>query len=74
MDETARLECGRFGLKIETTEEARFQSVVDSLVLDRNLLGQKGRALYQADIYFPKESQCQATSKKIIKSGDPFPF
>jgi len=58
-DQRAPLECGRYGLKIQTTSSARFQSVVDSLVLDRDLLGEKGRALYQADLYLPEDVSSQ---------------
>lgn len=53
----ARSECGPFGLRFKTRENGRFLSMVDSLTLDRNLLGEKGCALYQADIYLPNEGE-----------------
>ncbi|MBN1901326.1 thioredoxin family protein [Candidatus Sumerlaeota bacterium] len=57
LDGKAHSECGPFGLRFKTGEKARFLSVVDSLTLNRNLLGDKGRALYQADFYLPHEGE-----------------
>jgi hypothetical protein len=51
----AEVECGKFGLRFDATPDKRFLSVVNQSILDRRLLGTQGKALYQADFYFPPE-------------------
>jgi hypothetical protein len=53
----AKTECGRCGLKFASSPKARVLSIVDSLTLDRDLLGNNGRALYQADFFLPEPGQ-----------------
>jgi hypothetical protein len=52
----ARTECGRYGLRFQTSAETRFLGVLNGLTLDRKLLGTKGKALYQADFYLPEDT------------------
>lgn len=53
----AALECGSFGLGIFPSAEKKHLSVFSPASLDRTRLGEKGRALYQADLYLPAEGQ-----------------
>lgn len=53
----AAVECGRYGLRFDCTPDTRILAVVNNLNLDRSLLGQKGRALYQADFYLPAQAE-----------------
>lgn len=57
----ARRECGRYGLRFQTlpdigNQQHHIVSVVHHLVMDRARIGQRGRALFQADVYLPAES------------------
>jgi hypothetical protein len=55
--ERSRRECGRFGLKMLTpsiTGRDSVVSVLSHLRMDRGLLGDSGRALFQADFYLPE--------------------
>lgn len=52
----SRAECGRYGLKFESTPKADFLTVMSGLVLDRARIGPKGRALFQADFFVGDEA------------------
>jgi hypothetical protein len=53
LDGIARTECGRYGLLFETNDDHRFLSLASPIALDRKQLGERGKALIQADIYIP---------------------
>lgn len=53
LDGIARTECGRYGLLFETNDDQRFLSLASPIALDRKQLGERGKALIQADIYIP---------------------
>lgn len=53
LDGIARTECGRYGLVFETDDAHRFLSLASPIALDRKQLGERGKALIQADIYIP---------------------
>ncbi|GAB4317677.1 MAG: hypothetical protein Kow0059_10850 [Candidatus Sumerlaeia bacterium] len=48
-------ELSQYGLRFQTKPDKRFLSIMDHLTLDRQLLGAKGKALYQADIFIPAD-------------------
>ena len=48
----ARTECGPFALTLRTEPKRRFISVINPVPLNRDQLGNVGKALYQADFYF----------------------
>jgi hypothetical protein len=56
LDDTAASECGRYGLKFETTRADQFLKIINDVTLDRKNLGANGKALYQADIYLPEDN------------------
>lgn len=57
----AKRECGRFGLQFTTDRTNRQLAVVSPVALNRKLLGEKGRALFQADIYIKGEADVAHT-------------
>lgn len=46
-------EVGNYGLQLKGHPDIYIAGVADNIVLDRDRLGQRGRALYQADFYMP---------------------
>jgi hypothetical protein len=56
MDEITISECGRYGLKFETTRGDQFLKTVSDVTLDRKSLGMNGKALYQADFFLPENN------------------
>jgi hypothetical protein len=55
----ALAEVGRYGLRMRTiagdTDQHHIVSLAHHLVMDRALIGPKGRALFQADVFLPEE-------------------
>lgn len=52
---TAAVECGQYAVGFAPTEDAQLLSLFTPDGLNRDRLGQNGRALYQADFYLPAE-------------------
>lgn len=57
----AATECGRYGVEFRTIEADRFLSIVSPVSLDRRQLGDKGKALYQADFYIKGPAEVTQT-------------
>ena len=55
-DEIAKRECGQYGVKFHTIASEQFLKAVNPATLDRKNLGNKGKALYQADFYLPAQN------------------
>lgn len=53
----AALECGNFGVGIFPSPEKKHLSIFSPASLERSKLGDKGRALYQADFFLPAADQ-----------------
>ncbi len=49
--QTSQKECGKYGIKLQSTLKQNFLSIMTQLLLKREKLGEKGRALFQADIF-----------------------
>ncbi len=53
----APLEVGQYGVAFRPLPERNHLSIVSPVSLDRNRIGDEGRALYQADFYLPPEGE-----------------
>lgn len=62
-------ECGRHGLLFQTNGTERFLGVTSGIALLRNRLGEKGRALYQADIFLGGEKITNSTLSVLAIIG-----
>lgn len=51
--DVAAAETGRFGLKLTSVPAVWISGLATGAILDRDALGESGRALYQADFYIP---------------------
>jgi hypothetical protein len=51
----AKTECGRYGMKFKITKLKEYIKIVNKTTLDRKNMGEKGKALYQADIFIPED-------------------
>lgn len=55
LDGIAKTECVRFGIKFNVTKTKEYIKIVSKTTLDRKNMGEKGKALYQADIFIPQD-------------------
>lgn len=62
-------ECGRHGLLFHTEGQDRFLGVTSRIALLRNRLGEKGRALYQADFFLSAEKITNSTVSVLAIIG-----
>lgn len=67
----AETECGKYCLRLQTHPKELFLSVANSQsVLERPLLGEKGKALFQADIYYSLEDFMPSNVAVLAISDD----
>lgn len=69
LDPVSRSECAPYALSFTPTEKRFHLSVLSPLALDRNLLGNSGRALFQSDFYLPAEGEV-APSMSLLAAFD----
>lgn len=69
LGEVSRTECAPYSLSFTPTAKQAHLSVLSPLALDRNLLGETGRALFQADFYVPAEGEV-APSMSLLAAFD----
>lgn len=69
LGDVSRTECGPYSLSFTPTAKQAHLSVLSPLALDRNLLGDTGRALFQADFYVPAEGEL-APSMSLLAAFD----
>ncbi|MBN1902908.1 hypothetical protein JW926_16415 [Candidatus Sumerlaeota bacterium] len=55
LDGIAKTECGRYCMKYRITKLKEYIKVVSKTTLDRKNMGDKGKALYQADMFIPED-------------------
>jgi hypothetical protein len=67
----AASEIGRFGLELKTDEVNRFLSIAASSVLQRDKLGESGRALFQVDIFLDGQTNIGQTMAVLGVGVDP---
>ncbi|HOE64067.1 MAG TPA: hypothetical protein PKW18_02360 [Candidatus Sumerlaeota bacterium] len=71
LDGAAITECGRHCLRLQTNPKQLFLSVTNNQsVLERPLLGEKGKALFQADIYYSLEESIPSNVAVLAISDD----
>ncbi len=67
----ALTECGNYGLRLQTDNDHQVLSVVNNdCFLDRRLLGNKGKALFQADIFYSLEDNMPSNIAVLAISPD----
>lgn len=67
--DVAKTECGPYSLSFKPSPKLPHLSVLSPLALDRNLLGDQGRALFQADFFLPAEGTV-ASSMSLLAAFD----
>lgn len=64
----SQIECGRYGLKFQSTEKKKFLTLLTPLTLNRQQIGQKGRALFQAD-FFVSDAETYFPNIAVVAYG-----